>query len=116
MTDLMNPGLLGHVTSAIVCAALIFNILIPSPAKFLKDLDFDFFKTLPSATWLESCVDRICGATPKLEHGADVKPTRVTLSISGEKEGDKPLTRLDTITRKIVTQVGSVDTDAVSRS
>ncbi|KAB8360661.1 hypothetical protein FH972_024399 [Carpinus fangiana] len=109
----MGMGSIGHVTSAIVCAASAFSMSITDTAPFLKELDEDFLRRYKSIR--DTATQPVQYVEPKPNLHSEIKSLRSeasqtftpTVPASGEHT-------TDLIESKVVTLGDFIDTDALA--
>jgi homoaconitase/3-isopropylmalate dehydratase large subunit len=115
----MGKGSIGHVTSAIVCAASAFSMTVTSPLEFLKEIDESFLESYK--TMRRGNSEPVTYVQPDLSSAeAQLEPTSSSASSAPLAKSTPSETvapeGLRLIESKVVRLGDFIDTDAVSTS
>jgi hypothetical protein len=104
----MGTGAIGHITAAIVVAALSFSMMVTDPGSFLAEMDVEFYQRYKNS--FEEALKPVTFVEP---HVGTLAPS-VKKDIGKSSEPMEELTPLGKIRSKTVVLGDFIDTDAVS--
>ena len=110
----MGKGAFGHLSSPMVCAASAFSMTITDPARFLEDIDVDFFRFYKGEREGKLPVVQYVEPKPHKDTANELHPVPLTdpTLAADESSSDPPAKRV--ISSKIVTLGDFIDTDALA--
>ncbi|KAJ5131574.1 uncharacterized protein N7515_007613 [Penicillium bovifimosum] len=112
----MGRGSLGHLSSAVVCAASSFCMSVTDPRPFMQDLDYEFLQIYKdrSSNALLSDVSYMEPTFPILHKSKQSVASLMGHELKDPAPEDTPRPALPVINSKIVRLGGFIDTDALA--
>lgn len=112
----MGNGSFGHLSSAVVCAALSFSMTVINPASLLENLDYDFYDAYRgfSSSKPRSVPKPVEYMEPNLERQDHKSRTSTPLSAYGLSTDEAKKRSLGVVRSRVITLGDFIDTDALA--